>query len=184
MGSRGRGSAEKGFYRTANRHDFSLEPPARTLLDAVSQAGLDSLAVGKIFDIFAGRGTTEHVYNKSNLDGLHHTDDYAERDFHGLCFVNLVDFDMVYGHRRDVDGYAKALSEFDNDYDVFYAWTKDKKVSGGKTFREIISQYDYEGKLPEILAAVPTLTVLVPDWSWIDENCFSVKNWDTTIDQV
>ena len=108
------GSAEKGFYRTANRHDFSLEPPARTLLDAVSQAGLDSLAVGKIYDIFAGRGTTEHVYNKSNLDGLHHTDDYVERDFHGLCFVNLVDFDMVYGHRRDVDGYAKALSEFDS----------------------------------------------------------------------
>ena len=107
------GSAEEGFYRTANRHDFSLEPPARTLLDAVSQAGLDSLAVGKIFDIFAGRGTTEHVYNKSNLDGLHHTDDYAERDFHGLCFVNLVDFDMLYGHRRDIDGYAKALTEFD-----------------------------------------------------------------------
>lgn len=79
---------------------------------------------------------------------------------------------------------GEALSEFDNDYDVFYAWTKDKKVSGGKTFGEIISQYDYEGKLPEILAAVPTLTVLVPDWSWIDENCFSVKEWDTTIDQV
>ena len=67
---------------------------------------------------------------------------------------------------------GEALSEFDNDYDVFYAWTKDKEVSGGKTFGEIVSQYDYEGRLPEILAAVPTLTVLVPDWSWINENCF------------
>lgn len=78
----------------------------------------------------------------------------------------------------------EALSEFDNDYDVFYAWTKDKEVSGGKTFGEIVSQYDYEGRLPEILAAVPTLTVLVPDWSWINENCFSVKNWDTSINQI
>ncbi len=101
------------FRRTANRHDFSLEPPKETLLDAVKSAGLDSLAVGKIFDIFAGRGTTEHVYNQSNADGMAHTLDYADRDFHGLCFVNLVDFDMQYGHRRDVDGYARALTEFD-----------------------------------------------------------------------
>ena len=101
------------YTRTANRHDFSLEPPAETLLDAVKAAGLDSLAVGKIQDIFAGQGTTEHVYNKSNADGMAHTLDYAGRDFHGLCFVNLVDFDMLYGHRRDVDGYARALTEFD-----------------------------------------------------------------------
>ena len=101
------------YTRTANRHDFSLEPPAVTLLDAVKAAGLDSLAVGKIQDIFAGQGTTEHVYNKSNTDGMAHTLDYAGRDFHGLCFVNLVDFDMLYGHRRDVDGYARALTEFD-----------------------------------------------------------------------
>lgn len=101
------------YTRTANRHDFSLEPPAETLLDAVKAAGLDSLAVGKIQDIFAGQGTTEHVYNKSNADGMAHTLDYASRDFHGLCFVNLVDFDMLYGHRRDVDGYARALTEFD-----------------------------------------------------------------------
>ena len=101
------------YKRTSNRHDFSLEPPAETMLDAIKAAGLDSIAVGKIYDIFAGRGTTEHVYNKSNADGLDHAMEYAEKDFRGLCFVNLVDFDMLYGHRRDIDGYAKALTEFD-----------------------------------------------------------------------
>ena len=107
------GNAADGFKRTSNRHDYSLEPPAKTLLDAVKEQGKASIAVGKIYDIFAGQGTTEHVYNKSNADGMSHTDHYAEQDFEGLCFVNLVDFDMVYGHRRDIDGYAKALTEFD-----------------------------------------------------------------------
>ena len=101
------------FKRTANRHDFSLEPPRQTLLDAVKAAGLDSIGVGKIYDIFAGRGLTEHVYNQSNAHGMEHTAAYARKDFRGLCFVNLVDFDMLYGHRRDVDGYAAALSAFD-----------------------------------------------------------------------
>ncbi len=101
------------FTRTANRHDFSLEPPRKTLPDAVKGAGLASIGVGKIHDIFAGIGLTEHVYNKSNVHGMQHTMDYAGKDFSGLCFVNLVDFDMTYGHRRDIDGYAKALSEFD-----------------------------------------------------------------------
>ena len=101
------------FTRTANRHDFSLEPPADTVLDALQKAGLSTIGVGKIYDIFAGQGLTEHVYNKSNADGMNHTANYAKQDFTGLCFVNLVDFDMQFGHRRDVDGYAKALSEFD-----------------------------------------------------------------------
>ena len=105
--------APGNFTRTANRHDFSLEPPTQTLLDAVKNAGLSSIGVGKIHDIFAGRGLTEYVYNKSNADGLNHTMNYAKQDFTGLCFVNLVDFDMVYGPRRDIDGYAKAISEFD-----------------------------------------------------------------------
>ena len=107
------GETASEFRRTSNRHDFSLEPPKQTMLDAIKAAGLDTLAVGKIYDIFAGQGTTEHMFNKSNADGMAHTDDYAARDFHGLCFVNLVDFDMQYGHRRDVDGYANALTEFD-----------------------------------------------------------------------
>ena len=107
------GQSPSEFRRTSNRHDFSLEPPKQTMLDAIKAAGLDTLAVGKIYDIFAGQGTTDHLFNKSNADGMAHTDDYAARDFHGLCFVNLVDFDMQYGHRRDVDGYANALTEFD-----------------------------------------------------------------------
>ena len=83
------------------------------MLDAVKDAGLSSIGVGKINDIFAGIGTTEFVYNKSNADGMAHTDHYAAQDFTGLCFVNLVDFDMVYGHRRNPEGYAEALSAFD-----------------------------------------------------------------------
>ena len=101
------------FKRTANRHDFSLEPPKDTLLDVLKKAGKASIGVGKIYDIFAGRGTTEHVYNQSNANGMEHTLSYADKDFEGLCFVNLVDFDMVYGHRRNIDGYAEALNEFD-----------------------------------------------------------------------
>ena len=107
------GDSESGFKRTSNRHDYSLEPPAETMLDAIKAAGLASIGVGKIHDIFAGIGTTEHVYNKSNTNGMEHAMHYADQDFTGLCFVNLVDFDMLYGHRRDIDGYAKALSEFD-----------------------------------------------------------------------
>ncbi|MGM9524334.1 MAG: phosphopentomutase [Faecousia sp.] len=107
------GNAKDGFTRTSNRHDFSLEPPAETMLDAVKAAGLDSIGVGKIYDIFAHRGTTEYTYTKGNTDGLNKTMAYADRDFHGLCFINLVDFDMLYGHRRNIDGYAAALTEFD-----------------------------------------------------------------------
>ena len=107
------GTGKGNFKRTANRHDFSLEPPKETLLDAIKAAGKASIGVGKINDIFAGIGTTEHVYNTSNANGMEHTEHYAQRDFEGLCFVNLVDFDMVFGHRRNIDGYAQALSEFD-----------------------------------------------------------------------
>ena len=107
------GSGKGKFQRTSNRHDYSLEPPKATMLDAIKAAGLDSIAVGKIHDIFAGIGDTEYVYNKSNQNGMEHAMGYAAKDFHGLCFVNLVDFDMVFGHRRNIDGYANALSEFD-----------------------------------------------------------------------
>ena len=108
------GDAVSGFRRTPNRHDYSLEPPKETMLDAIKAAGLDSIGVGKINDIFAGQGTTEYVYNKSNANGMEHTDRYAAQDFKGLCFVNLVDFDMTFGHRRDIGGYAQALTEFDS----------------------------------------------------------------------
>ena len=108
------GNAADNFKRTSNRHDYSLEPATETMLDAIKAAGKASIGVGKIHDIFAGIGTTEHVYNTSNLNGMEHATNYAKQDFEGLCFVNLVDFDMVFGHRRNIDGYAKALSEFDN----------------------------------------------------------------------
>ena len=107
------GNEKDGFTRTSNRHDFSLEPPAETMLDAIKAAGQDVLAVGKIHDIFAGRGMTEFTYTTGNADGLSKTLSYADKDFTGLCFVNLVDFDMLYGHRRNIDGYAQALHEFD-----------------------------------------------------------------------
>ena len=101
------------YTRTPNRHDYSLQPPGDTVLDAIKAAGLDCIGVGKINDIFAGRGITEFVRTKSNADGMEKTFGYAREDFHGLCFVNLVDFDMVYGHRNDVEGYAGALTQFD-----------------------------------------------------------------------
>ncbi len=107
------GSGNGNYTRTANRHDFSLEPPQKTMLDSFKDAGLASIAVGKIFDIFAGQGTTEHIYTKGNTDGMSKTMAYADKDFTGLCFINLVDFDMLYGHRRNIDGYAAALTEFD-----------------------------------------------------------------------
>ena len=95
------------------RHDFSLTPPGTTMLDLISAAGLASIGVGKIYDIFAGKGITEFVRTKSNRDGMERTIEYADKDFEGLCFVNLVDFDMVYGHRNNVPGYTAALNEFD-----------------------------------------------------------------------
>lgn len=101
------------FTRTANRHDFSLEPPEDTMLDELKNAGLSTIAVGKIYDIFAGKGITEYVRTKSNDDGMEKTMEYAKKDFTGLCFTNLVDFDMKYGHRRDVEGYTNALNRFD-----------------------------------------------------------------------
>lgn len=102
------------FKRTSRRHDFSLEPPKKTMLDYLSESELSTIAVGKIYDIFAGKGITEHIYTGGNDDGMKKTLEYAKKDFHGLCFVNLVDFDMLYGHRNDVDGYADALSYFDS----------------------------------------------------------------------
>lgn len=101
------------YSRTTRRHDFSLEPPRETMLDAVVKAGQSMIAVGKIHDIFAGRGMTEFTYTAGNADGMAKTLEIAGRDFSGLCFVNLVDYDMLYGHRRNPDGYAAALTQFD-----------------------------------------------------------------------
>lgn len=101
------------FRRTANRHDFSLEPPKPTLLDALKENSKTVYAVGKISDIFAGKGVTDCVFTHLNEEGMNEALKALEKDFEGLCFINLVDYDMLYGHRQDVDGYAKAFADFD-----------------------------------------------------------------------
>ena len=101
------------YERTPRRHDFSIEPPQTTMLDQLKDAGKDVIAVGKIKDIFAGKGITESVYTTGNADGIRKTLEYMDQDFDGLLFVNLVDYDMLYGHRNDIDGYAKAITYFD-----------------------------------------------------------------------
>lgn len=101
------------FTRTANRHDYSLVPPGKTMLNVLKDAGFTVAGVGKINDIFAGSGITEMVRTKGNEEGIERTLEYLQKDFEGLCFINLVDYDMLYGHRNDVEGYAKALTYFD-----------------------------------------------------------------------
>lgn len=105
---------EYPYTRTSRRHDYSLVPPKKTMLNYLSEQGKDVWAVGKINDIFAGSGITRTVRTVNNEDGINKTLDWMKEDFDGLCFTNLVDFDMVYGHRNDVEGYAKALSYFDS----------------------------------------------------------------------
>lgn len=101
------------FKRTANRHDYALDPFGHTVLDSLKEAGKDVIAVGKINDIFNGQGITDFVRTKSNMDGVDQLLNVMARDFEGLSFTNLVDFDALFGHRRDIKGYAQALEEFD-----------------------------------------------------------------------
>ena len=109
------------FTRTSNRHDFSLDPPAVTMCDVIKDAGLDCISVGKIYDIFAGRGLTESNHMNGNDDGMRITLEKQKQDFKGLCFTNLVDFDMLYGHRNDIVGYASAMTAFDKHLKEFLA---------------------------------------------------------------
>lgn len=106
------------YTRTANRHDFSLVPPP-TMLNSLLSAGYDVLSVGKIVDIFAGSGISRYWRTKGNAEGIEKAIALLDEDFRGLCFVNLVDTDMIYGHRRDIQGYGDALSAFDRGLDVF-----------------------------------------------------------------
>ncbi len=101
------------YKRTPRSHDFSLIPPKDTMLDNIKDAGKTVYAIGKIKDIFAGAGISDFTYTSGNEEGIQKTIEMLDRDFEGLCFINLVDYDMLYGHRRDVDGYAKALTYFD-----------------------------------------------------------------------
>ena len=116
------------FTRTRNRHDFSLMPPGNTVMDLLLEAGYDTYGVGKIYDIFAGRGIAHTQSISCNEDGMEKTIQLQGETFEGLCFVNLVDFDMVYGHRNDVDGYAAAASRFDEQLGVFLKGMKAEDV--------------------------------------------------------
>ena len=106
-------TGEHPYARTPRRHDYSLIPPAKTIADVLQERGFATISVGKIFDIFAGKGFSESNPTPNNAGGLAKTDEIAARDFTGLCFTNLVDFDMVFGHRNNIAGYAQALTEFD-----------------------------------------------------------------------
>lgn len=121
-------TGEYPFKRTANRHDFSLEPYGKTVLDAIIEQGQTVYAIGKIFDIFAGRGVSYKVFTHSNTEGMDLTLDALDHDFEGLCFVNLVDFDMLYGHRQDIDGYANAFAEFDRWLPLFIEGMSDEDI--------------------------------------------------------
>lgn len=121
-------NGEYPFTRTPRRHDFSLDPPAATMCDLIKKAGFASISVGKIFDIFAGRGLTESNPMKGNADGMRITLEKQKEDFCGLEFTNLVDFDMLYGHRNDVAGYAKAMTEFDVSLGTFMENMRDDDV--------------------------------------------------------
>lgn len=101
------------FTRTVNRHDFSLKPPKETILDALVKEGCETIGVGKIYDIFAGKGISETYPNEGNTKNMEKTLALLDKEFEGLCFVNLVDFDMIYGHRNDIPGYVRALNEVD-----------------------------------------------------------------------
>ncbi|MBC1273664.1 phosphopentomutase [Listeria booriae] len=107
------GKTKETFERTSNRHDYALKPFDKTVMDHLKDGGLDSIAIGKISDIFDGEGVTRAIRTKSNMDGMDKFIDLLTEDFHGMSFLNLVDFDALFGHRRDPIGYGDALEEFD-----------------------------------------------------------------------
>lgn len=116
------------YTRTVNRHDFSLMPPKETILDAGKKAGMDVIGVGKIYDIFAGRGITKTYPNEGNQKNMERVLELMEEEFNGLCFVNLVDFDMLYGHRNDIDGYVRALNEVDRQLGMMLEKMKEEDL--------------------------------------------------------
>lgn len=119
------GKKKGEFVRTSNRHDYALKPYGQTALNALKDAGFDVISVGKIFDIFDGEGLTESNKSKSSVHGMEQTIEIAKREFHGLCYVNLVDFDALWGHRRNVKGYAQELEKFDEKLGEFIKYLKD-----------------------------------------------------------
>ena len=119
------GEKKGEFKRTSNRHDYALKPFGKTALDSLKEAGFSVISVGKINDIFDGEGITETHKSKSSVHGMEQTIELAEKDFTGLCFVNLVDFDALWGHRRNPQGYAEELEKFDKNLGVLLSKLKD-----------------------------------------------------------
>ena len=113
------GKKKGEFKRTSNRHDYALKPFGKTALNALKESGLDVISIGKIRDIFDGEGITRALKSKSSVHGMEQTIEVAGEEFHGLCFVNLVDFDALWGHRRDPEGYAKEIEKFDKNLGIF-----------------------------------------------------------------
>ena len=120
--------SEGAYKRTENRHDYSLTPPAKTAMDAIGESGLDVISIGKIYDIFSGAGIKKSLPTHNNKEGMQKLLEVQKTDFNGLCFANLVDFDMLYGHRQDIDGYAAALTAFDAWLPEFLAGMRDGDV--------------------------------------------------------
>ena len=112
------GKKKGEFKRTSNRHDYALKPTGPTALNAMKDAGLDVIGVGKINDIFCGEGITETHHSDSSVHGMEQTIELCGKDFHGLCFTNLVDFDALWGHRRNVEGYGREIEKFDRNLGV------------------------------------------------------------------
>ena len=122
------GKKKGEFKRTSNRHDYALKPFGKTVLDALKEAGLDVISIVKINDIFDGEGITRALKSKSSVHGMEQTIEVAKEDFHGLCFVNLVDFDALWGHRRDPAGYAQEIEKFDRNLGVLMDILKDEDL--------------------------------------------------------
>lgn len=116
------------YVRTPRRHDFSLIPPKDTMLDLLQKNHYNTISIGKIYDIFAGKGIEKSTPTQGNTDGINRWMEQQKEDFNGICFLNLVDFDMLYGHRNDIDGYAKAATEFDEALGVFMQNMKDEDI--------------------------------------------------------
>ena len=119
------GKKKGEFKRTSNRHDYALKPPIPTVLNALKDGGLDVIGVGKINDIFCGEGITRTCHSDSSVHGMEQTIAICKEDFHGLCFVNLVDFDALWGHRRNVEGYGREIEKFDKNLGVLLEELRD-----------------------------------------------------------
>ncbi|MDD5791663.1 MAG: phosphopentomutase [Erysipelotrichaceae bacterium] len=122
------GNSKDNFTRTSNRHDYAVDPTGHTVLDSLKENGYDVISIGKINDIFNTRGITKAIKSKSSIEGMDQTIEIAKEDFNGICFTNLVDFDAKWGHRRDPEGYAKELEDFDKKLGVLLSVLRDDDI--------------------------------------------------------